>query len=143
MSKRWIPITYFSHADYGIDRWVDLTEYTPEEDIRQTLKTLNRQYNQYIKVKVMLKNNLIALLDQTFPDANRLFNSTARKDGHEKWVDFSAAFWHCKCVSDISENAFSERYAKWCKKHRYNYSPVKPRCVCCALLRSAENEKSR
>jgi len=112
-------------ANYGIDRWVELTEYTPEEDIRQMLKTLNRQYNQYIKVKVMLKNNLIALLDQTFPDANRLFTSPPRKDGHEKWVDFTASFWHCKCVSDASENTFKERYAKWCKKHRYNYSPTK------------------
>jgi len=112
-------------ANYGIDRWVDLTEYTPEEDIRQMLKTLNRQYNQYVKVKVMFKNNLIALLDQTFPDVNRFFSSPARKDGHEKWIDFAATFWHCKCISDKSENAFRERYAKWCKKHRYNYSPAK------------------
>ena len=112
-------------ANYGIDRWVDLTEYTPEEDVRQMLKTLNRQYNQYVKVKVMFKNNLIALLDQTFPDVNRLFSSSARRNGHEKWVDFTATFWHCKCVSDISENAFSERYAKGCKKHRYNDSPAK------------------
>jgi Transposase and inactivated derivatives len=112
-------------ANYGIDRWVDLAEYTPEEDIRQMLKTLNRQYNQYIKVKVMFKNNLIALLDQTFPDVNRLFTSPARKDGHEKWVDFAAVFWQCRCVSDASEGTFNERYAKWCKKHRYNYSPVK------------------
>lgn len=112
-------------ANYGLDRWVDLAEYTPEEDIRQLLKTLNRQYNQYIKVKVMMKNNFIALLDQTFPDANRLFSSPARKDGHEKWVDFAATFWHCKCVSDASEDAFKGRYAKWCKKHRYNYSDDK------------------
>jgi Transposase and inactivated derivatives len=112
-------------ANYGIDRWVDLAEYAPEEDIRQMLKTLNRQYNQYIRVKVMFKNNLIALLDQTFPDVNRFFSSPARKDGHEKWVDFAAAFWHYKCVSDASESAFSDRYAKWCKKHRYNYSPAK------------------
>lgn len=112
-------------ANYGLDRWVELTEYLPEEDVRQLLKTLNRQYNQYVKIKVMLKNNLIALLDQTYPDVNRLFNSPTRKDGHEKWVDFSATFWHCKCVSGISENAFKERYSKWCKKHGYYYSPIK------------------
>lgn len=109
-------------ANYSLDRWTDLVEYTPEEDIRHLLKTLNRQYNQYIKIKVMMKNNLIALLDQTFPDVNRLFNSPARRDGHEKWIDFAAAFWHCKCVSGVSENAFKERYTKWCNKNRYNYS---------------------
>ena len=35
-----------------------------------------------------MKNNLIALLDVTFPDANRLFNSPRRADGSEKWLDF-------------------------------------------------------
>lgn len=112
-------------ANYGLDRWTDLEEYTPEEDARQLLKTLNRQYNQYMKVKVMLKNNLITLLDQTFPDANRLFNSRVRMDGHEKWVDFAATFWHCKCISEVSEHSFKKRYARWCKKHRYNFSTGK------------------
>jgi Transposase and inactivated derivatives len=112
-------------ASYGLDRWLWLTEYTPEEDIRQMLKILNRQYNQYIKVRVMFKNNLIALLDQTFPDANKLFSGSPGKDGHEKWIDFTSAFWHCKCVSTVSERVFKERYAKWCKRHRYNYSDSK------------------
>ena len=101
----------------------------PEEDVRQLLKTLNRQYNQYIKIKVMLKNNLISLLDQTFPDVNRIFSSSTRKDGHEKWVDFAAIFWHCKCVSNISENAFKKRYAKWCEKSGYNYSQAKAESI--------------
>lgn len=112
-------------VNYGIGRWLKITEYTPEEDVRHLLKTLSRQYNQYIKIKVMLKNNLISLLDQTFPDVNRLFTSPPRKDGHEKWVDFTDVFWHCKCVNSVSESAFKERYAKWCKKNRYNYSDDK------------------
>ena len=116
-------------ANYGFDRRKDLTEYTPEEDVRHLLKTLNRQYNQYIKIKVMLKNNLIALLDQVFPDVNKLFTSPPRKDGHEKWVDFATVFWHCKCVSSISENAFKDRYANWCKKHRYNYNDDKAAAI--------------
>ena len=116
-------------ANYGLDRWVALAQYVPEEDIRQLLKTLNRQYNQYIKIKVMLKNNLISLLDQTFPDVNRMFSSSTRKDGHEKWVDFAAIFWHCKCVSNISENAFKKRYAKWCEKSGYNYSQAKAESI--------------
>ena len=39
------------------------------------LKICYRQYQQYSKVQTMLKNNLISLLDTTFPDANRLFTS--------------------------------------------------------------------
>ena len=112
-------------ANYCLDRWVELPEHIPEDDIRQMLKTYNRQYNQYIKLKVMLKNNLISLLDQTFPSVNTLFSSSPRKDGHEKWVDFAAKFWHCECVCGLSEAKFKERYAKWCKKSGYNYSADK------------------
>lgn len=42
-------------ASYGLDRWAELVEYSPEEDARQILKTYNRQYNQYIKLKVALR----------------------------------------------------------------------------------------
>ena len=73
----------------------------------------------------MLKNNLIALLDTTSSDANRLFTSPARADGSEKWVDFVAAFWHCECVCGLTEKAFAAKYQKWCKKHSYNFNQDK------------------
>ena len=113
-------------ANMAIDRWLDLKEYIPEDEIRQTLKICNRQYNQYNKLKTMLKNNLIALIDQTFPNANKLFSSPARKsDGHEKWVDFVLKFWHCECVCGISEKQFKDKYARWCKRNGYHYSDYK------------------
>jgi transposase len=82
-------------ANCGLTNWVSLKQYAPEDDTRLLLKTCNRQYNLYMKMKVALKNNLIALLDQTFPGANTLFSSPVRPDGHEKWVDFAAKFWLC------------------------------------------------
>lgn len=112
-------------ANYALTRWVDLKQYIPEDDIRQTLKTYNRQYNQYIKLKVMQKNNLISLLDQTFPGVNTFFSSPPRQDGHEKWIDFSERFWHCECVCGLTENAFKERYRKWCEKAGYYYNADK------------------
>jgi len=113
-------------ANWAIDHWLDLREYTPENEIRQMLKVYNRQYNQYNKLKVMLKNNLISLLDNTLPGVNRLFTTPARKtDGHEKWVDFALKFWHCECVCGISVKAFSEKYLHWCRKNGYNYSSEK------------------
>ena len=113
-------------ANWALEYWLDLKEYIPEEDIRQMLKVYNRQYSQYNKLKVMLKNNLIALLDQTFPGVNNLFTTPPRKsDGHEKWVDFAMQFWHCKCVCNLSEKKFTEKYALWCKKNGYNFSSDK------------------
>lgn len=75
-------------ASYALTYWLDLKEYTPQEDLRKSLKLLNRQYQQSIKLKTMMNNNLISLLDLTFPGINKLFTSPSREsDGHEKWSD--------------------------------------------------------
>ena len=74
-------------ANYGLDRWLTLPRYVPEEDTRLLLKNCYRQYRQYSKVQTVLKNNLISLLDTVFPNVNRLFSSPIRGDGSEKWVD--------------------------------------------------------
>jgi len=112
-------------AKYGLDNWMKLREHTPMDAVRQQLKLFSRQYNLYMKTTVALQNNLIPLLDKTWPGANNLFDSPARDDGHQKWVDFTASFWHCDCVRRISLNAFTERYQKWCKRNGYNFSAVK------------------
>jgi len=113
-------------AGFCLDKWVKLGRYTPEDELRKTLKTFNRQHDEYMKVKVMLKNNLISLTDQTFPGINNLFTSTARdSDGHEKWIDFLSRFWHCECVTSLAEDVFAERYQKWCKKNGYNFASSK------------------
>ena len=47
-----------------------------------------------------------------------LFDSPVREDGSQKWVDFATTFWHVDCVRNMSLAAFTERYHKWCKRHR-------------------------
>ena len=116
-------------ANYGLDRWLTLPRYIPEEDTRLLLKNYYRQYRQYSKVQTVLKNNLISLLDTVFPNANRLFSSPIRGDGSEKWVDFVAKFWHCRCVSEKSERAFTSKYLRWCRKHGYNFSEAKAHTI--------------
>ena len=112
-------------ARYGLDNWAELRQHTPMDTIRCQLKTLNRQQGLYSKTKTMMKNNLIALLDQTYPGVNALFDSPPREDGSQKWVDFAAAFWHADSVRNLSLSAFTERYRKWCKRHGYNFSESK------------------
>ena len=112
-------------ARYGLDNWAELRQHTPMDTIRYQLKTMNRQYGLYTKNKTAIKNNLIALLDQTYPGVNALFDSPTRADGSQKWVDFAASFWHVDCVRGMSLSAFTERYRKWCKRHGYNFSAAK------------------
>ena len=116
-------------ANYGLDRWLTLPRYVPEDDTRLLLKNCYRQYRQYSKVQTVLKNNLISLLDTVFPNVNRLFSSPIRGDGSEKWVDFVAEFWHCRCVSEKSQKAFTSKYQRWCRKHGYNFSEEKAHTI--------------
>ena len=113
-------------ANYGLSNWLDLPEFVPNSDIRYLLKSFSRQYNKYNKLKTTLKNNLISLLDQTFPNVNNFFACHSRKsDGHEKWVDFVDCFWHCECVTSLSKKAFATAYRKWCIRKGYRFSSPK------------------
>ena len=46
-------------ANYGIDSWLTLRKYVPEDNIRQSLKNFNRQYHQYMKIKTSLKKRIL------------------------------------------------------------------------------------
>ena len=108
-------------ARYALDNWAELRDYTPMDRIRYDLKTLNRQFHLAPKQKTATSNNLIALLEQSFPGIHKCFDSPVRRDGTQKWVDFVHTFWHADCVRKRSLAAFTERYRKWCKRHGYNF----------------------
>ncbi len=112
-------------ARYGLDNWAELREYSGMDELRYNLKTLNRQFQQVSKQHTASVNNLIALMEQSFPGVRRLFDSPPRKDGSQKWVDFIHTFYHADCVRGVSQNAFTERYRKWCKRKGYNFSAQK------------------
>ena len=112
-------------AQFAIDKWEILPQYTPMDTIRYNLKTLHRQFQLSSKTKTALNNNLIALLEQSYPGVNRYFDSPVRQDGSQKWVDFVDTFWHVDCVAKVSRSAFVERNRKLCKRHGYNFSEQK------------------
>ena len=112
-------------ARFALDRWTKLRQYSPMDETRNQLKTMNRQFSFYTDQKTAMKNNLIALLDQTFPGANDFFDSPARSDGSQKWVDFAYTYWHVDCVRGKSLSAFTEHYRSWCKRKGYNFSADK------------------
>lgn len=89
---------------------------------RSQLKTMNRQFGFCMEQKNAMKNNLIALLDQTYPGSNAFFDSPACSDGSQKWGDFIDTYWHADCVRAKSLPAFTEHYHNWCKRKGYNFS---------------------
>ena len=109
-----------------LGNWADLRQYLGMDNTRTKLKTLNSQFSFFMKQKVAVKANLIALLDNNYPGINNLFDSPAREDGNEKWVDYAYSFWHVDCVRKIWLKAFTERYRAFCKKHHYIFLQDKP-----------------
>lgn len=107
-------------ARYALDNWIQLRQYSAMDTVRTQLKTLNSQMDFFIEQKTSAMNNLISLLDLTYPGINDLFTSPTRKDGHLKWVDFVSVFWHVECVSKLTLKAFTARYQAFCKKFSYN-----------------------
>jgi len=116
-------------AKYGLDNWTFLREHKAVDIIRQQLKLFSRQYNMHTNMTTAMQNNLISLLDKTFPGVNDLFDSSTRIDGHIKWVDFVMDFWHCDVIATLNEEKFIERYRKWCKRKGYNFSQAKAQQV--------------
>ena len=112
-------------ARYTLDKWNNLTAYNSLDGIRSQLKTMNRQFGFAMKHRTAMKNNLIGLLEQTYPGANDFFNSPARNDGSQKWVDFVDTYWHVDCVRKMSLSNFITHYKNWCSKHKYNFSASK------------------
>ena len=112
-------------ARYTLDRWANLKQYSLMDELRSQLKTMNRQFDFYMKHRTAMKNNLISLIDQTYPGANTYFDSPAREDGSQKWVDFIATYWHVDCVRKKSLSAFTDHYQKWCSRRKYNFSKSK------------------
>ena len=136
-------------ASFALEHWFELPAFIPEKNIRALLKSFNRQYNHYNKVKIILKNNLISLLDLSFPNVNSLFSSPARKeDGHEKWIDFVLKYPHAESISKKSLSVFSKSYLSWCRKHGYNFSERKAKelhdfaCTCTPSLPFNESSAS-
>ncbi len=109
-------------ANYALTFWSDLRDYTIEDENRQMLKIQSRLYERTLNTSVALRNGLISLLDQTFPDANKFFIEQRNRVGHIKWVDFVHRFWHKDCVAAVSLNAFANTFSKWCKRTGYHFS---------------------
>ena len=112
-------------AKYTLDKWDNLPQYGLMNKARNQLKTMNRQFAFYMDEKNAMKNNLISLLGQTFPEVNDLFSSPARPGGSQKWVDFVYTYRHVDCVRSKSPDMSAEHYRNWCSRNDYNFNADK------------------
>jgi len=60
-------------AKYALKNWHELREYSDVDTIRYNLKTVHRQFQFAVKQHTESSNNLIALLEQSFPGVKKTF----------------------------------------------------------------------
>ena len=112
-------------ANYGIDKWFGLREFTPQEDVYAELRLLGRQYRFFMESRIDHLLNLTHLLDYTMPGVKACFGGWSESSGKDKLCDFVEEYWHYDNITRRSEKKFVEHYQKWTKKKGYQFSETK------------------
>lgn len=103
-------------ARYTLDNWANLKQYSLMDELRSQLKTMNRQFDFYMKHKTAMKNNLIGILDQTYPGANAYFDSPCCTDDTLIIYRFGTDKKRCAAYCDAENNAEQKSRLISCKK---------------------------
>jgi len=117
-------------ANYGIDNWFKLVNYTAPEEVYAQLQILGRQYYHYINMKVQSKLSLTNLIDRTMPGIKRLLKSSRSDEPtKDKLSDFVEEYWHCDNITKRSERCFITDYCHWAKKKGYHANEAKAKAI--------------
>lgn len=107
-------------ADYGLANWHKLRDYSLSEDRYSQLKELGRSYGHYVKLKVIQKQCLTALLDKAMPGIKELVRGCSNDNlAKDKLLDFVERYQHYDRITAKSEKQFVLDYCCWAKKKGY------------------------
>jgi transposase len=106
-------------ANFGLDNWFHLINYTPSADVYDELKVLNRQYLNYISMRIQAKQTLTNLLDRTMPGIKTQILNRSDVPDRDKLCDFVKEYWHFDNVTCMTEDGFITSYNNWAKKKGY------------------------
>ncbi|HEY3423218.1 MAG TPA: IS110 family transposase [Negativicutes bacterium] len=117
-------------ANYGIDNWFRLTDYSAPEAIYGELRMLGRQYAHYISMRIKSKQVLTDLLDRTMPGIKSLLSSKRSEEPtKDKLSDFVEKYWHYDKITGKSETCFINDYCHWAKKKGYQANIAKAKAI--------------
>ena len=117
-------------ANYGIDNWFKLVDYTLPDEIYMQLRLLGRQYAHYITIRIESKLALTDLLDRTMPGIKTLLSGKRSEEPtKDKLSDFVAEYWHFDNITRKSETQFIRSYYTWAKKKGYHASESKAKAI--------------
>jgi transposase len=130
------PLDSIKIANYGIDNWTKLINFTASNEIYEELKILNRQYLSYLALRVNSKLTLVNLLDRTMPGIRTLLRTRSDVPDKDKLCAFASKYWHFDTIRKMSESRFADDYLKWVKKGGYKHSVKKAHEIYALALNS-------
>lgn len=117
-------------ANFGIDNWFKLVDYSAPEEIFEQLRILGRQYSHYITIKIESKLTLTDLLDRTMPGIKKLLcGKRSEEPTKDKLCDFVEEYWHYDNITNKSEAQFISDYCRWAKKKGYHANEDKAKKI--------------
>lgn len=117
-------------ANYGIDYWFKLVDYTVPDELYAQLRLLGRQYAHYITIHIESKLTLTDLLDRTMPGIKTLLSGKRSEEPtKDKLSDFVAEYWHFDNITKKSEAQFIRSYCTWAKKKGYHANESKDKAI--------------
>ncbi len=123
-------------ANFGLDHWYHLIDYTPTADVYDELKTLNRQYLNYLSMRINSKQTLTNLLDRTMPGIKTLLWNRSDVPKRDKLCNFVNEYWHFDNITNKSEDEFINSYNEWAKSKGYRASTEKAKKIYALALDS-------
>jgi transposase len=116
-------------ANFGLDHWYHLVDYSPTTDVYEELKTLNRQYLNYMSMRIHAKQTLTNLLDRTMPGIKTLLRNRSDMPDRDKLCNFAKKYWHFDNITRMSEAEFINNYNTWAKSQGYHSSTEKAKKI--------------
>lgn len=100
-------------ANYLAEKWYKLRKFEKQENIRNELLFLSREYSKIISVRTKLKIQLGELLDKTFPGIKTIINAENRC---ELLLNIYEKYWNPSLVLEKKQDEFVEDIDKIAKK---------------------------
>ncbi|AHF06217.1 IS110 family transposase [Desulfitobacterium metallireducens] len=116
-------------ANFGLDHWFHLVDYTPTADVYDELKTLNRQYLNYLSMRIQAKLTLTNLLDRTMSGIKTLLWNRSDAPERDKLCHFVNEYWHFDSITCMPEDQFIDNYNEWAKSKGYRASTKKAKKI--------------
>ena len=120
------PLDAQKLAKYGIAYWNEIKRFSFSEDCYAELKLLSKQYQTYIRLLIIAKQNVIHLMEQTLPRFKAALDTGASTHFSKvKYADFARTFYHIDMIKSMGKTEFQINYQKWCTEKGYRFQKTK------------------